>query len=109
MDLDLTSEITEILNSELASDATLTTASPAGSASVRIFFDKSYAPKDIGEDVDWSGYNFFARGLAATFTDAKQNDSLLIGGVTYNIEDKYETEEGWCVMPLTINNVSMSD
>lgn len=104
MDLDLTAEITEILNSEMGSDATLTTASPAGSASVRVMFNKDYIPKNVGDDVNWSAYDCYARGLADTFTNAKQNDSLLIDGVTYNIEDKYETDEGWAVMPLTINN-----
>lgn len=104
MDLDLSTEITEILNSETGSDATLTTASPAGSASVRVLLDKNYVPKDIGDDVNWSAYEFVARGLAADFTNAKQNDTITCAGVAYNIEDKYETDDGWAVMPLTINN-----
>lgn len=104
MDLDLTDEITEIVNGETGVDMVLTTASPAGTAAVRGLFYKNYVPKDIGENVDWSAYAFTVRGLAATFTNAKQNDTLTIAGVDYNIEDKYETDEGWCVLPLTINN-----
>lgn len=104
MDLDLTSEITEIINSETGSDAVLTTASPAGTANIRVLLEQSYNPKGIGDDVDWSGYQFFARGLAENLVNAKQNDSLEIAGVEYNIEDKYETIDGWCVLPLTINN-----
>lgn len=104
MDLDLGSEITEIVNSEIGSDVVLTTASPSGVANVRGLLDRSYAPQDIGDDVNWSSYDFVLRGLAEDYTNAKQNDSVLIAGVTYNIEDKYVTIENWAVMPLTINN-----
>lgn len=105
MDLDLSSEITEIVNSEIGEDATLTTASPAGSTEVRIIFDKDYDPADLGSEVDWSAYSYVAKGLATDFTNAKQNDSLTINGTAYNIEDKYETDEGWAFLPLTINNL----
>lgn len=104
MDLDLSAEITEIVNSETGTDATLTTASPSGTADVRVIFTKDYSPADVGADVDWSAYTFLAKGLKSDFTDAKQNDSLTIGGVDYNIEDKYETDDGWAYMPLSINN-----
>jgi len=104
MDLDLSSEITEILNSEVGSNATLTTASPPGTVDVRVIFTKDYSPTDVGSDVDWSSYAFMAKGLASEFTDAKQNDTLAVGGVDYNIEEKYETDDGWCYLPLTIDN-----
>lgn len=104
MDLDLSSEITEILNSEIGTDATLTTASPSGTADVRVIFTKDYEPTDVGDTVKWSSYTFMAKGLATDFTDAKQNDTLEIGGVGYNIEDKYESDDGWVYMPLTIDN-----
>ena len=104
MDLDLSAEIIEILESEIGSDATLTTASPSGSAEVRIIFNKEFDPIDVGSDVNWSSYNFMAKGLIADFTDAKQNDTLAVAGVDYNIEDKYETDDGWMMMPLTIDN-----
>lgn len=104
MDLSLSSEITEILESEIGSDATLTTASPAGSAELRVIFTKNYEPTEVSPDIDWSSYAFMAKGLASEFTDAKQNDTLAIGGVDYKIEDKYETDDGWAYMPLTISN-----
>lgn len=104
MDLDLSSEITEIVQSELGSDATLTTASPSGSSSVRGLLDRNYSPQGIGDDVDWSSYEFVFRGLATDFTNAKQNDTLIINGVTYTVEDKYTTIDGWAVMPLTVPN-----
>lgn len=104
MDLDLSAEITEIVNGETGTDATLTTASPSGSAELRVIFNQDYSPADVGADVDWSAYTFLAKGLATDFTNAKQNDTLAVGGVDYNIEDKYETDDGWAYMPLTINN-----
>lgn len=104
MDLDLSSEITEIVRGEVGSDATLTTASPSGSSSVRLLLDRSYAPQGVGDDVNWSSYEFVARGLATDFTNAKQNDTLLIDGVTYTIEDKYVNIDGWAIMPLTVPN-----
>lgn len=104
MDLNLTNEITEIVNSEIGSDATLTTASPSGSSSVRGVFSKSYAPVGIADDVDWSAYEFLFKGLESDFTNAQQNDTLLIDSVTYTIEDKYTTIDGWAYMPLMIDN-----
>lgn len=104
MGLLTTAELTEIVNGEDGIDGTLTTASPAGTASVRLLFRKNFFEKDIGDDVGWSGYEFKALGVPETFTNAKQNDTILINGVTYNIRDKYETDDGWCVLPLMINN-----
>jgi hypothetical protein len=104
MDLDLSSEITEILNSEIGTNATLTTASPSGTADVRVIFTKDYDPTDVGDTVKWSSYSFMAKGLPSDFTDAKQNDTLAVGGVDYNIEDKYETDDGWVYLPLTTSN-----
>ena len=104
MDLDLSSEITEILNSEIGTNATLTTASPSGTADVRVIFTKDYDPTDVGDTVKWSSYTFMAKGLKSDFTDAAQNDTLAVGGVDYNIEDKYETDDGWVYLPLTTSN-----
>ena len=104
MDLDLTDEINEILDSEIGSDATLTTASPSGVSSVRVIFTKSYLPVDVADKVNWSGYDIIARGLAENFVNAKQDDTLLVGSVTYRIEDTYETNDGWIYLSLTVPN-----
>jgi len=104
MDADFDSEITQILNEIIGSDATFTTASPAGSFEDRVIFDQDYEPTEVSPGIDWSSYRFIIKGKASNLTDVKQNDSVVIDGIEYNIEDKYESKDGWAYMPLTISN-----
>jgi len=104
MDADFSSEIGQITSEIFGNDATFTTASPVGSFEERVIFDQDYEPTEVSPGIDWSSYRFMIKGKASNLTNVKQNDSVVIDGIEYNIEDKYESKDGWAYMPLSINN-----
>lgn len=100
MDLDLSAEANEIVESEIGVDAILETATPDESKSIRVVFHKEYSTE---ENIDYQeeAYQYWVECKAVDVTNAVQNDTIIISNVEYNIESIELAQAGWTVLRLT--------
>lgn len=103
MDLSFTSEVDEIINSEIGNDAILITATPAETKSIRVVFHTQFS---VGGDYDVETpiYEHWADCKTSDVSNAVKNDSLTVGGVAYNIEYPEVQDGSWTILRLSVPN-----
>ena len=100
MDLDLSSEVDEIINSEIGSDAILVTASPSETKTIRVIFHTQFS---LGDEMDtqYPVYEHWADCKTSDVTNAAQNDKLTVAGTEYNIEYPEPVDGSWTILRLS--------
>lgn len=92
--MDLSLPIDDFLNSEFGSAATLTTASPSGSSSIRCIFYNPYAANRVSE-IEIEGSRPYADCKATDVTNAAQDDTLTESSIVYTIDEIQPEDDGW--------------
>lgn len=100
MDLDFTSEVNEIINSEIGDDAILIITSTGEVKTIRVVFHKEYSVEDNFDSVE-EAYQLWCECKTSDVTDAAQNDTITINSVDYNVESVELSEGGWTILRLT--------
>jgi len=100
MDLDLSAEANEIVESEIGIDAILNTASPAEETNIRVVFHKEYSTEE-NLDYEEEAYQLWVECKASDVTNAAQNDTITISSIEYNIESVELAQSGWTILRLT--------
>ena len=100
MDLDLSAEALEIINSEIGINAILETATPSEVTNIRVIFHKEYSVEDNFESVE-EAFQLWVECKASDVTNALQDDTITINGIEYNIESVEPSQGGWTILRLT--------
>ena len=100
MALDLSNEVDEITGSEIGDDAVLVITSTGEVKTIRVVFHKEYSVEDNME-TQWEAYQIYVECKGTDVEDAKQNDTITINSVDYNVESIEQSQGGWTVLRLS--------
>jgi hypothetical protein len=99
MDLDLSSEITEILNSEGGCDITITDVSASTSADIRAIWREPFEVNDLN-DLDMEGSLPYVKCKSSEVSHLIQDDTVTRRSIIYKIknlepDDVNDPDWGW--------------